>query len=51
MKTVTAIRIGTAAVWLVFGVVFKPFDVVPRHLSFGLVRPVIVTRAGWFTVS
>ncbi len=28
---ITAIRIGTAAVWLVFGLVFKIFGVVPRH--------------------
>lgn len=30
-KTLIAIRIGTAAVWLVFGVVFKILDLVPRH--------------------
>lgn len=31
MKTIIAIRIGTAAVWFTFGVVFKIFGVVPRH--------------------
>jgi hypothetical protein len=30
-RTVAALRIGTAAVWLVFGVVFKVLDLVPRH--------------------
>jgi uncharacterized membrane protein YphA (DoxX/SURF4 family) len=30
-RLVTALRIGTAAVWLVFGFVFKVLDVVPRH--------------------
>jgi hypothetical protein len=28
---IAALRIGTAAVWLVFGVVFKLLDIVPRH--------------------
>lgn len=28
---VAALRVGTAAVWLVFGLVFKVLDVVPRH--------------------
>ncbi len=28
---ITAIRIGTAAVWFVFGLVFKISGVVPRH--------------------
>jgi hypothetical protein len=31
LTTITAIRIGTAAVWFTFGVVFKIFDAVPRH--------------------
>jgi hypothetical protein len=30
-RVVVALRIGTAAVWLVFGVVFKVLDLVPRH--------------------
>jgi uncharacterized membrane protein YphA (DoxX/SURF4 family) len=31
LKTIIAIRIGTAAVWFTFGLVFKVFDAVPRH--------------------
>jgi hypothetical protein len=30
-RAVAALRLGTAAVWLVFGLVFKVLDVVPRH--------------------
>src|SRR5262245_9395066 len=28
---IAALRVGTAAVWLMFGVVFKVLDLVPRH--------------------
>jgi hypothetical protein len=48
-RTVTALRIGTAAVWLVFGFVFKVLDVVPRHrlivasvLGAGVAGPVTI---------
>src|SRR5690242_18784452 len=30
-RLVTALRIGTACVWLVFGAVFKVLNLVPRH--------------------
>jgi hypothetical protein len=30
-RLITVLRIGTAAVWLVFGAVFKVLDFVPRH--------------------
>lgn len=31
MSKVAILRVATAAVWLVFGVVFKILDIVPRH--------------------
>ena len=31
MPMIAVLRIATAAVWLVFGVVFKILDLVPRH--------------------
>ena len=44
---ITGLRIATAVVWLVFGVVFKIFDLVPRHRAIvativgdGIARPV-----------
>jgi hypothetical protein len=30
-RLITALRIGTASVWLVFGAVFKVLNLVPRH--------------------
>jgi DoxX-like family len=44
----TWLRVGVAAVWLVFGLVFKAFDVVPRHRQ--IVARVLGERvAPWLT--